>query len=131
MRLTIVQNRKLDFYLDLTEKQRAVYGNGCGPKFLWLDKLIPELCFTSACRHHDFNYDIGGNEKDRKQADDYFLGEMITLSWSSRCVFFAYVYHRAVRIFGYFAFNRGKYLTKEQLYKLAWKKYKLDLKKYE
>lgn len=126
-----MQNRKLDFYLDLNEKQRAVYGNGCGPRFLYLDKLIPELCFNLACRHHDFNYDIGGTEEDRKESDKTFLAEMITSSWSTRCVLFAHVYYKAVRLFGYFAFNRGKYLTKKELYKLALKKYKVDLKKYE
>lgn len=126
-----MQNRKLEFFLDLNEKQRAVYGNGCGPKFLYLDKIIPELCFEKACRHHDFNYDIGGTEDDRKKADETFLSEMITLSWRSHCVWFAHIYYRAVRLFGYFAFHRGKYLTKNELYKMAWKKYKVDLKKYE
>jgi hypothetical protein len=92
-------------YFGMTAERKAVVCNGAGPKkFGW---LVPDtlygLSITEAANIHDFMYAIGHN---RKEADDVFLKNMLTLI-NERGGFFKHLrrsrakwYFRAVRWFG-------------------------------
>jgi len=58
----------------LTEEQKAFICNGCGPKGGWIP--VPEFFCHASCDHHDFNYWIGCNWRDRRKADRQFYTEM-------------------------------------------------------
>ena len=100
-------------FADLTEEERRVICNGCGPKGGFIP--VPEFIFNACCDHHDFNYWIGCNRKQRKKADLQFLREMLrdantypypeprnTYRWLAR------IYYRAVRFGGVFCFHWAK-----------------------
>jgi len=124
---------RLSFYKDLTKDQRAIYGNGCGPGLANLDKIIPEFRWQHACRRHDFNYDRGGTEEDRRESDNQFKVQMLNsikgLSILQKIYYtpIIYTYYYAVRIGGYFAFSRGHYKNLPELIKFANKKYGIKL----
>lgn len=87
--------------------------NGCGPSKFG-GKAIPELGFSPACRKHDYLYWTGGDESDRKFADDEFRRDMVSLVPWWR-ILTPFIYWRAVRRFGGFAFTyRPKRLTVEE-----------------
>jgi len=95
-------------------KQQGIL-NGFWPRnspFLrWiLKKLTP--AFNEVCPNfHDFSYFRGTTEQDRKRADDWFLKYMLKdcqrLTWFTRAYYvcWAYIYHKAVRLFGWKFFN--------------------------
>jgi hypothetical protein len=87
--------------------------NGCGGKGGWIDP--PEFIFHEDCNNHDLAYDRGFTEHDREAADKEFLRNMLLsvskAPWYSRPFFQAqaYIYYRAVRMFGAKHFNyKGK-----------------------
>jgi hypothetical protein len=87
--------------------------NGCGGKGGWINP--PEFIFHRDCNRHDRAYDIGFTENDRKAADEAFLRNMLTsvshVAWFRRPFLKtqAYVYYKAVRLFGAKHFNyKGK-----------------------
>lgn len=110
---------------DLTALQIAEICNGCGRKGGFVP--VPDFFFTASCNHHDFKYWRGCNgtwkEKraDRKRADIQFLAAMMEdvnrLPFDQQAHFhdIAYTYYRAVRWFGWIAYNWGKEKTKEDL----------------
>ena len=61
-------------YRDLTEEQKSLICNGCGPKGGWIP--VPEFFCHASCDHHDFNYWIGHTILDRLKADLQFYKEM-------------------------------------------------------
>lgn len=101
-------------YSDLTKEQKDKITNGCGSK----GGLIkpPSFIFKASCNHHDFLYWLGGDESDRIYADDTFYKYMkIDIEgekWYSKPFHhaWAYIYYKAVRIFGkkYFYFTENK-----------------------
>lgn len=77
--------------------------NGCGGKGSYINP--PDWLFTASCYHHDFNYWLGGDERDRKKADKQFYDAMRKdvkrASWWKRPWYrlMAWSYYRAVRLF--------------------------------
>lgn len=98
-------------YKNWTAKERHVVCNGCGGKGSRVP--VPNLMFGASCNHHDANYWIGGEERDRKKADEQFYEEMkkdVYRLWFWRwplARFAARRYYRAVRLFGRSFFHFG------------------------
>ena len=106
-------------YLKATQSELEDIVNGCGPAG-WKEKLVPDtiwgLNINSACAIHDYCYHIGVTDKDKKEADELFLGNMNQLvknanSWwliNKLRYHRAKVYYSAVDKFGGSAFkNKG------------------------
>ena len=86
-------------YADLTEEQKLVICNGCGPKSGWVP--VPEFFCHANCDHHDFNYWIGCTEEDREKADREFLEAMLLDAGNNKAKqTIAMTYWMAVRLFG-------------------------------
>ena len=97
-------------YRDLTEEQKAIICNGCGPKGGWVP--VPDFCFHASCDHHDFNYWLGCTEADRWKADHQFLVEMLKDAGDDPAKqTLAITYWLAVRVFGPACFH---YAEKER-----------------
>lgn len=97
-------------YRDLTEEQKALICNGCGPKGGWVP--VPEFFMHANCDHHDFNYWIGCTEKDRNKADRQFYKEARRdARWNPVKLSLALTYFLAVRFFGAVCFH---YADKER-----------------
>lgn len=99
-------------YNELTQEEKKAICNGCGGKGSFVP--VPNFRFKASCNHHDYNYFLGGTEKDRLKADTQFLEAMILDAGLNgnlfRRIFYkfwAYIYYFAVRIFGkkYFNYN--------------------------
>ena len=116
---------------DLCRKAGII--NGCGPKYGWINWLVPDVIFglhiEEDCNDHDFRYWIGCTEEDRLRADQE-LGDRIwkraqekTVAWYRRWMrpFYyaaAWTYYRAVRRLGAYSdlFYRGpQQRTREDL----------------
>ena len=94
--------------------------NGCGPKG-WFGKLIPNHLFglsvKSACDYHDLQYIQGGDNHQRKVADQNFLDgmlEKIKQKSDSKVISFlrrvgAYSYYLAVRFLGKYFFKKDNF----------------------
>lgn len=92
--------------------------NGCGPKG-WLGKLIPDHLFglsvNEACDLHDEQYIQGGNDYQRKLADQIFLNgilDKIRNTNDKKLISFlrkisAYSYYFAIRLFGNTFFRKA------------------------
>ena len=99
----------------MTPEERALIGNGCGPKGLFIK--VPDFIFTASCCRHDVNYWIGCTKKDRKRADKGFYRAMKAdyMAYTKfltrrRYALWAWIYYRAVRMFG----GRYFYFAKKQ-----------------
>ena len=91
-------------YIDLTEEQKEVICNGCGPKGGWVP--VPEFFCHASCDHHDFNYWLGHTEEDREKADHQFLEAMLIDAGSNKVKqTIAMTYWMAVRLFGKLYFH--------------------------
>ena len=66
-------------YKALTNAQKKIICNGCGPKG-WKNKFVPNtILFVSvllACQIHDYMYFVGLTRKDKVDADNVFLKNM-------------------------------------------------------
>jgi len=94
-------------YRDLTEEQKAIICNGCGPKGGWVP--VPEFFCHASCDHHDFNYWLGYREEDRLKADRQFYTEMRKdAGWNPWKLSVALTYYLAVRVFGKSFFHYAK-----------------------
>lgn len=113
-------------YRDLSADERAAICNGCGAKGGWVP--VPDFCFRASCDHHDFNYWLGCNRKDRLKADRQFYAAMradaAALPWYRQPLAYtgATVYYLAVRACGWRAFHfadheRGREELEDQLKK--------------
>ena len=97
-------------YRDLTEEQKAIVCNGCGPKGGWIP--VPEFFCHASCDHHDFNYWLGCTWRDRLKADNQFYKEMRRDAGINPAKqFIALTYYLAVRTCGAPAFH---YADKER-----------------
>jgi len=107
-------------YEKLDKRELELICNGCGTEG-WKGKLVPDTIYgvniTKACNIHDFMYFNGMTMKDKKEADDVFLKNLLTIvnhspKWSSwlnglrrRRV---NKYYLAVKHFGKKAYLAGK-----------------------
>jgi hypothetical protein len=105
--------------VDGTEGACVFPPNGCGPSGL-LDAAVPEcpcgiVCFTPACNGHDVCYTTCGSS--RAECDAAFYWDMARLCDEAhdpaapvhaRCIVLAYVYYRAVVVFGSGFFERSQ-----------------------
>jgi hypothetical protein len=100
-------------YCDLTDEQKAIICNGCGPKGGWVP--VPDFLFHASCDHHDFNYWLGCTEDDRRKADHEFLVEMLKdASDDEEMQKIAITYWMAVRLFGAFCFHYADHERNEK-----------------
>jgi len=102
-------------YHNLNQLERGTITNGCGGKGGWFKG--PDGMFQCPCRHHDFNYFVGGSPEDRKKADVQFFQAMMLEAGCARTWFerlkkrgCAHVYYRAVRTFGSKFFHHTRWL---------------------
>jgi len=119
-----MKNSKLRVrFRHLTDYQKEMICNGCGPKGGIIP--VPEFLFHASCDHHDFNYWLGCNRRHRKKADLQFYREMLRDAGDSKWYkFWAKIYYRAVRLFGWSRFHYSnrqrdaydliKFLVKEE-----------------
>jgi len=92
-------------FSDLTQEQIDFIANGCGAKGSWIK--VPDFIFGNSCKRHDFAYWRGGNEDDRRNADEELYADMelrvqMLNSMYKRLFYRAivYIYKRAVWIRG-------------------------------
>ena len=110
-------------YRDLTEAQKAIICNGCGPKGGWIP--VPEFFCHASCDHHDFNYWLGHTILDRLKADLQFYKEMRRdAGWNPIKLSIALTYFLAVRACGWSCFHyaeqeRDEYALAAALLELA------------
>ena len=100
----------------------ALIVNGCGPRGFG-DKVIPDkilfLSVKMACIIHDFMYESGATEADKKRADDWFLHNMLAIIKKESSFFLlrvlrertAFGYYQAVSKFGDGCFKEKTLLT--------------------
>lgn len=106
-------------FSDLTEKQKATYGNGCGLSARFLN--VPDFIFTADCRQHDFNYERGGNVFDKVKADWDFFTHMLDDAMCNDHWFFygvvSVIYFVGVLLapMSWWAFSYGKWRTIQQI----------------
>lgn len=80
---------------------------GCGPGRIG-DRLILDGRFGKACDLHDINYGLAGLS--RRIADRLFLADMREAAVGSRWHrFWAHVYYRSVRLFGWPAWRYAQW----------------------
>lgn len=97
-------------YRDLTDEEKAIICNGCGPKARFL--TVPEFFLHEICDHHDFNYWIGCTWRDRLRADNQLLAAAWKIAGGDPVKrFVALTYYVFVRLFGAFCFH---YATRER-----------------
>jgi len=97
-------------YRNLTEAQKSLICNGCGPKGGWVP--VPEFFMHADCDHHDFNYWIGHTILDRLKADLQFYKEARRDAGKTPIkLWLALTYFLAVRTFGAVCFH---YAEKER-----------------
>ena len=89
----------------------ALIVNGCGPRGFG-DKIVPDkilfLSVKMACIVHDFMYEAGTTESDKKRADEWFLHNMLAIIKKESRFFLirvlrerlAFGYYQAVSEFG-------------------------------
>ena len=99
-------------FKNLTTDEIMMYTNGCGGKGSIIP--VPDFCFEMSCNHHDWNYTLGGNNKDRAKSDKQFLVSMIkdSIKYSGiKVLWFAIwsiAYYIGVRIAGFRFFRYEK-----------------------
>lgn len=117
-------------WADLTPKERADFGNGCGPKWLpkWATNLLFGWFFEASCRRHDFGYARGGTKADKKTVDKGFrmamlrdaerLAEQHKYAKHITAWFVAELFYFSVKTMGWMQFKYGPYRTKQQILKI-------------
>ena len=77
----------------------------CGPDYLpdWLRKYLSKK-FDIACLWHDYHYET--KEKSRRESDDYFLEQMISLSKTRWDRIIAYTFYYICRLFGWSRYGK-------------------------
>jgi hypothetical protein len=116
----------LDEYELLTPNELLYVANGCGPKFGFLDRFVPDFCglYTPACNLHDWLYWSGGPKAIKELADRKFRRDLkktnSSLSWRKRLflLWVPSVYYWGVKTLGKVAYYRASYRrTREDLRK--------------
>lgn len=105
------------FMEEQNERLRRIC-NGCGAagaKFDFVPDTVWGLCICAACHIHDYEYNAGSTEEDRRRADERFLLNGMRLIETGSNWFTAILrrrrflkYYTAVREFGEDAFWAGK-----------------------
>lgn len=109
----------------LSDEQIKQLSNGCGNKSKFVS--VPSFIFRASCDKHDVLYLIGGSEADRKKADDAFYyymkidADMYSGLQRLKYRAIAYIYYKAVRLFGREFFCYGEPKTLEDLMELLCK----------
>lgn len=86
-------------YRDLSDEQKAILCNGCGPKSGWIP--VPDFFFTASCDQHDFNYWLGCTWRDRLKADNQFYAAMrLDAGWNPAKLIICLIFYLAVRFCG-------------------------------
>ena len=106
-------------WVDLTEKKKQLWlsswkPNGCWAKGGWL-KPPYAMFFEASCNIHDWSYEYGKNESDRKEADEgllkYMKQDVKKIECTIKRIYYyswCYLYYFALRIRGKSAFYRNK-----------------------
>jgi len=99
----------------LTPEEKRGFGNGCGPDFFpeCLTNLLFGWFFNASCRHHDFNYERGGTEQDRRDADNGLYKAMrldAERLKSKRLALIAKLFYLLTCLFGWAFFTYGPYI---------------------
>lgn len=119
-------------YSDLIPKKKKLFeeviSNGIGPSEpRWLYKLLqwimPKWLTHASGHQHDFYYRRGGNEIDRHEADIKFYLMILQDAREGTPNYFLYLlrrirawlYYKAVSIFGYKYFSYGPYKTIDEI----------------
>ncbi|MPV86908.1 hypothetical protein [Ostreibacterium oceani] len=111
-------------WADLTPDQQAAFGNGCGASWMpdWLITALFGWFFEASCRHHDFGYAAGGNERRRWHCDWQFARAMYrdtrrckTLRGRIQTSIALVVFYAAVALFGWTKFAYGRVKTHDEL----------------
>ena len=77
-----------------------------------------KVSVSLACLYHDFHYNQGGTEQLRRQADAWFLENMLELGADP---VYALLYYRGVRVFGVFGHKYGwQYFRKPWFFVRFW-----------
>lgn len=82
----------------------AKYANGLGPRSWWRwNALLPfSGRFFYVAITHDYDYTTGGNERERREADERFLLGCLEASWNNHfAIFMSCVYFLLVHYFWY------------------------------
>jgi hypothetical protein len=110
-------------FRQLTKEHKSILCNGCGGKGGWINP--PEFLFNASCNQHDFYYWRGGNEDDRKNADDSFYEfmkkDVSEASYFKRPFYAmtAWAYYISVRKVGHKFFHYSEsQKTREDLFNL-------------
>lgn len=112
---------------ELTPKQQADFGNGCGPKWFpgWIIKLLFGWFSNASCRRHDFGYERGGSESDKVVVDNGFrnamlrdaerLAEQHKYAKHIAAWIVAEAFYLIVKNLGWMRFKYGPYQTLEEV----------------
>ena len=115
---------------EVTKLHRLGVINGCGNNSLvkvvkaMFGVNVLSFFFEARCDHHDYNYWIGGDSKDRKRADKGFYDAMkrdVLLQPKLKRPLYRSValsYYSMVRAFGRFSFEFGPIKTEEEVRKI-------------
>ncbi len=108
-------------YSDLTEDEKALVNNGCGPANMpeWCKKLIFSWMFEAQCGHHDWGYTVGGNELRRLECDVKFGKAMlkdVMMNYYKAIIqtLIAPIFFLSVLLFGWMHFRYGMPLNKDE-----------------
>jgi len=93
-------------YESLTEEQVLYCFNGVGSDHFPIDPH--DLIFKRPAKRHDVLYWIGGDDEDRKYADELFYKECLEEVAKSKCLF-RWFYRTAAEVYCFFLFRLGKY----------------------
>lgn len=73
---------------ELSYEDLARIANGCGPMDCkWCSKLLDNalgLCMFEACVQHDYDYDVGGDKKKKREDDIRFVCNLLVITLSVR-----------------------------------------------
>ena len=100
----------------LTAEEQARAGNGCGPSWSprWVRAFLFGWFFIACCNHHDFGYEVGGNELRRWVCDWKFFIAMLqdafggALYWLPFKLPLALFFYLCVMLGGWVSFRYGR-----------------------
>jgi hypothetical protein len=100
------QLRACEEFWNLTPIQVSEIAHGCGPGKGWKESIIPDIIFgvslQPACIIHDIDYFFGETRKDKDEADQNFLHNMLEINNQDSRFFLAKWLRRKI-IFEYYS----------------------------
>lgn len=103
-------------YIDLSKEEKKRICNGCGGRGGKINFLIPQKEFRECCNIHDFMYETGITEDDKRKADRLFIYNMNekckSLSGLKKFYYkqLAKIFYKSVVLFGDYYFWKNKAL---------------------